>query len=156
MLAGDPAAADRVRDVEGAVEHDIGDSVESARAQILGARDEVSGGIVDEVGQRAGAEDIFHHGVDCRRIADVDPIGLDVAAMFGGELGGGGLADRFAAAADENVGAEREKLLGHAFAEAGAAAGHQDAFAAKQSVLEHRSPSSCGHCNTQMSSDGLF
>ena len=141
MPAGDPAAADRVGDVEGPVQHDVGDGVEPARAQILGARDEVAGGVVDEVGERTGLEDVSHHGVDRARIANVDAVGLDPAVIFPGEFGGRGVAHRLAPSADEDIGAERQEFFRHALAEAGAAAGHQDAPAAKKSVLEHLLPS---------------
>ena len=59
--------------------------------------------------------------------------------MFAGEFGGGRIAYRFAPAADEEFGAERKEFLGHALAEAGAAAGHQNAPAAQQSIGEHGS-----------------
>ena len=131
MPAGDPPAADGVGDVERPVQHDVGDSVESARAQILGARDEVAGGVVDEVGERPGLKNVLHHGVDRAGIANVDAVAFDLAAVFAAELGGGGIAYRLAASADEYVGAEREELLGHALAETGAAAGHQNAPAVK-------------------------
>ena len=141
MPAGDPTAANGVGDVEGAVQHDVGDGVETARAQIFGARDKISGGVVDEVGERARGEDVADHGVDRRGIADVDPIGADLAAVLAHEFGGGRLAHRFAPPADEDFGAESEKFFGHALAQPGAAAGHQDAPAAQQSVVEHALPS---------------
>ena len=47
---------------------------------------------------------------------------------FGGEFGCSLFKDFFAAAADVDRGAEFEEALGHAFAEAGAAAGDEDAF----------------------------
>ena len=56
VLARDPALADGMGDVEGAVHHDIGDRVEAARRQVLGARDEVAGGVVDEPRQRTATE----------------------------------------------------------------------------------------------------
>jgi hypothetical protein len=140
MPAGDPAAADRVGDIEGPVQHDVGDGVEPARAQILGARDEVAGGVVDEVGERTGLEDVSHHGVDRARIANVDAVGLDPAVIFPGEFGGRGVAHRLAPSADKDIGAERQEFFHHALAEPGAAAGHQDTPAAKKSVLEHLSP----------------
>jgi hypothetical protein len=122
------------------VQHDVGDRVEPARAQILGARDEVAGGVVDEVGERTGLEDVSHHGVDRARIANVDAVGLDPALIFPGEFGGRCVAHCLAPSADEDIGAERQEFFHHALAEAGAAAGHQDAPAAKKSVLEHLSP----------------
>src|SRR6185295_14643081 len=53
LRATDPALADRLRDVERAVEDDVGDGVERARREALGRRDEVAGGVVDEAGEAA-------------------------------------------------------------------------------------------------------
>ena len=124
-------------DVERAVHHDVGDGVEAARAQIFGARDEVSGGIVDEIGERARGKDVGHHGVDRGSVADIDAVDADLAAMLAYQLGGGRFAHRFAASANNDVGAELKKLFGHPLAEPGAAAGDEDAPAAQQSILEH-------------------
>ncbi len=140
MTAGDPAFADRVGDVKRSVHHDVGDGVEAARAQVFGAGDEISRCIVDEIGERPGREDVRHHRIDRGRIADVDAIGGDLAAMFAHEFGGGRLAHGFPPAADEELGAEREEFFRHALAQPGAAAGHQDAPAAQQSVFEHALP----------------
>ena len=131
MTAGDPAFADRVGDVKGPVHHDVGNGVETARAQVFGARDEISRRVVDEVGERPGRKDVRHHRIDRGGIADVDAIGGDLAAMLAHELGGSRLAHGFPPAAYEELGAEREEFFRHAFAQPGAAAGHQDAPAAQ-------------------------
>ena len=131
MPAGDPAAADRVRDVERSMHDDVGDGVEAARAQILGAGNKISGGVVDEVGERTRGEDVGHHGVHRGRIANVDAVGAYFAAVLGHELGRRRLAHRFPPPADEDFGAEREEFFSHALTQAGAAAGHQDAAAAQ-------------------------
>jgi hypothetical protein len=133
-----PSVGDHAQ--ERSVQHDIGHGIEPARAQIFGARDEVAGGVVDQVGERAGPEDFLDHGVDRGRIANVDAVALDRAAVFAAEIGGGDIAYRLAASADEYVGAERQEFLDHSFAEPGAAAGHQNAPAVKKSVLEHFLP----------------
>jgi hypothetical protein len=38
---------------------DIGDGVEPARRQVLGARDEIASGVVDEAGERRFAENLL-------------------------------------------------------------------------------------------------
>jgi hypothetical protein len=141
MTARDPTLADGVRDVKSAMHHDIGDGVEAARAQILRARDEITGRIVDQVGQRTGCENVRHHRIDRRRIADINAIARHLAAMLRHQFGSGFITHAFAAAADEELGAERQEFLRHALAQSGAAASHQNAPAAQQSVLEHPCPS---------------
>src|SRR5262249_13852398 len=101
MAAGDPAFAHGVRDIEGAMHHDIGDGVKAARAEILRARDEISGRVVDQIGERSGGENIGHHGVDSRRVADIEAEARYLAAMSGYNLGGGLIANALAPAADE-------------------------------------------------------
>ena len=120
---------------------DIGDGVEPARRQVLGARDEIAGGVVDEAGERAFAENLLDHRFDCGGVADVDAVARDAPAMRFHELVGGRVADALAPAADGDFGAEAKEPLGHRSAEPGAAAGDEDFFARKQAVDEHgRSP----------------
>src|SRR4029079_7932068 len=70
--------------------------------------------------------------------ADVDAEGVDAAlGKLFAPRGGGLVADLLAAAADRDVGAEAEELLGHRLAEAGAAAGDEDALAGHQLRVEH-------------------
>ena len=98
---------------------------------LRGRRILVTGGVVDEVGERAGLEDVSYHGVDRARIANVDAVGLNPAVIFPGEFGGRRVADRLAPSANEDIGAERQEFLRHALAEPGAAAGDEDLFASE-------------------------
>src|SRR6266581_283755 len=138
VLARDPALAHRVRDVESAVQHGVRDGVEPARREVLGARDEVSRRVVDEAGERpAVLPDRLHHRVDRRRVADIDGVAFDRAAVLCHQLGGGFLEHGFSAAAEGEIGAELEIFRGHLAAEAGAAAGHEDALALEEVFPEH-------------------
>jgi len=113
------------------VEDDVGDGVERARREALGRRDEVAGGVVDEAGEATSLlPERLDHLLDGAGIADVDAEGVDAALgkLFAPRLGGR-VAHRLAAAADRDVGAEAEEALGHRLAEAGAAAGDEDALA---------------------------
>ena len=56
---------------------------------------------------------------------------------FRRKFGGGLFENFFAAAADVDGGSELEEALGHAFAEAGAAAGDEDAFVVEKIGAEH-------------------
>ena len=58
--------------------------------------------------------------------------------MLGHDLTGGFLQHVAAAAADVDIGAELPEGLGHLLAEAGAAAGNEDALSGHQAVLEHQ------------------
>ena len=89
-------------------------------------------------GQRAVLEDFFDHVVDRERVADVDAERRHLSAMARHEVGGGVVANALAPSADVDLGAEREEFFRHALAEAGPAAGHQNAFAREKTVLEHR------------------
>ena len=68
-------------DIEGAVHHDIGDRIETPRRQILAARDEIAGGVVDEIGERPVGKDRVDHLVDRLRVADVDAVADHAPAM---------------------------------------------------------------------------
>ena len=57
LLARDPAPADRMRHIERAVHDDVGDRIEAARRKIFRARDEIAGGVVDEIGEGARGPD---------------------------------------------------------------------------------------------------
>ena len=54
------------------------------------------------------------------------------------QLGCGLVADDFAAAADMNLGAQFKKARGHGFAEAGSAAGDENAPPREKLIVEHR------------------
>src|SRR4029079_15228942 len=102
--------------------------------EILGRADEVAGGVVDEAAERAGlVPDSLHHRIDGLRIADVDRLGADAAA----ELLGGLLQHRSAAAGDPDLGAERNVFRGDFLAQAGAAAGDEDALTLEKAFPEH-------------------
>ncbi len=117
---------------------DIGDGVEAARRQVLGSGDEIAGGVVDEAGERAIAENLLDHRFDRGGVADVDAVACDASAMRLHKLGGGRVADALAPAADRDLGAEAEELLGHRLAEPRAAAGDEDFLAPKKAVDEHQ------------------
>jgi hypothetical protein len=120
------------------MEDDVGDRVEGARRQRLGRRDEVAGRVVDQPRQPARMPEAVGHLVDRLRIADVDAEGVDAALRkLAAPLGRRLFADALPAAADRDVGAQGEEPLGHRAAEAGAAAGHEDALAGHEIVLEH-------------------
>jgi len=116
LLGGDPAAADGMRHIEGAVHHDVGDRIETARGQVLGTRDEIAGGVVDEIGEGAFPENRLDHLVDRKRVADIDAVAGHPAAMEIHQFGRGLVADALAAAADMNLGAELEEARRHRLA----------------------------------------
>ena len=116
---------------------DVGDRIEAARRQVLGARDEIAGGVVDEVGERAFRENRLDHLVDRERVADIDAVAGDPAAMQVHQFGRGFVADALAAAADMDLGAELEEARRHRFAEPGAAAGDKNAPAGEKLFAEH-------------------
>ncbi|MHC2436729.1 hypothetical protein ACVMB0_004104 [Bradyrhizobium sp. USDA 4451] len=139
MPAGDPAPADRVRYVEGAVHHDVGHGIKPSRGELLGARDEIAGSVVDQIGEgTAGGPDRLDHLVDRHGVADIDAVADHASAMLGHQFGGGLVADALASAADMHLGPELEEAGGHGLAEAGAAAGYQDAPPGKKLIGEHR------------------
>ena len=102
-----------------------------------GARDEIAGGVVDEIGERAFGENRLDHLVDRKRVADVDAVARHPAAMQVHQFGRGLVADALAAAADMNFGAELEEARRHRFAEPGAAAGDENAPAGEKLFVEH-------------------
>src|SRR5258708_5232987 len=116
LLGGDPAPAHRVRYVERAVHHDVWRRVKTARRQVLGARDKIAGGVVDEVGERAVAKNRLDHLVDRKRVSDIDAMAGDPAAIEVHQLGRGLVADDLASAADMDFGAELEEARRHRFA----------------------------------------
>ena len=109
MLAGDPAPAHGLGHIERAVHDDVGDRIEATRRQVLGARDEIAGGVVDEIGERALGENRLDHFIDRERVSDIDAVTRHPAAMEVHQLGRGFVADAFAAAADMNLGAKLEE-----------------------------------------------
>ena len=101
------------------------------------ARDEIAGGVVDEVGEGALPKNVLDHLVDRERVADVDAVARHPAAMKVHQFGRGLVADDLAASADMDLGAELKEARRHRLAESGAAAGHQDAPASQKIFSEH-------------------
>src|SRR5579871_2054539 len=124
--------------IERAVHDDVGDCIKTARAELFGARDEISGGVVDEIGQRTLAKDGLDHLVDRKGIANVDTMTRHPTAIEIHQFGRGLVAHYLAAAADMNISAELEESPGHGFAKPGAASGHENAPAGEKIFPEHR------------------
>jgi hypothetical protein len=62
----------RARAVEAAVQHDANHGVPTVGRQVLGATDEIPGGVVDQNSRCGGLlEDVGHHEIDGRRLANV-------------------------------------------------------------------------------------
>jgi len=123
--------------MERAHEHDADYGIERAGGKIFGAGDEVSGSVVDEYIERGIFPDSVDHRFDGVEIADVAWKGLNCASGGGGEFGCGLFEDGFAAAEDADSCTEFEEALSHAFAEARASSGDEDAFAVEKIFLEH-------------------
>ncbi len=121
----DPAPADRMRDVEGAVQHGVGHRVEAARREILGPADEVAGRVVEQTGERRLAPEVGDHRVDGFCIAQVDRDRTYRPAVALRHLRGRLVEDRTATPADHEVGAKREIAAGDFASEARSAAGHE-------------------------------
>jgi hypothetical protein len=106
--------------------------------KFFGAGDEVSGGVVDENVERGFLPDGIDHRFDGVEVANVAGDGVDCAVRFAGRVRRRFLENIFAAAADVDGGSEFEEACGHAFAEAGAAAGDEDALVLEKIGFEHR------------------
>ncbi len=115
----------------------IGDRVEPIRRKVLGAGDEVAGGIVDKAVQRAVFPDLVGHRLDRLGVANIDGVGDYGAAVRGHHCFGALFEDRAAAAANYHFGAEFEKAFAHGSAETGASTSHQNAFAGEEVGTEH-------------------
>src|SRR6202022_5059201 len=96
-------------------------------SQGLGGGDEIAGGVVDEIGERALGENRLDHLIDRERVSDIDAVARHPAAIEVHQFGGGFVANALAAAADVDLGAELEETRGHGLAEPGAAAGDKNA-----------------------------
>src|SRR5271155_3398979 len=101
----EPAAPAGPGGMEGAEEHDADYGFKGARGKLLGAGDEIAGGVVDQDVEGSGFPDGVDHGFDGVAISDVAGEGVDGAFGGGGEFGGGLLENFFAAPADVNRGA---------------------------------------------------
>src|SRR5580692_816236 len=133
----EPAASAGHGGMERSKEDDADYGFESARRKLLGAGNEIAGGVVDQDVERSGFPNGVDHGLYCVETADVAGEGMDWAFGRGGEFGGGLLENFFATAADVDGGSELEEAAGHRFAESGAAAGDEDALVAEEVVAEH-------------------
>src|SRR5208337_1915068 len=131
----EPAASAGHGAVQRAHEHDVDDGVPRAGREVFGAGDEVAGGVVDEDVEGSLAPDGIDHGFDGFKTADVAGEGVD--GSLGREFGSGLFENFCAAAADVDRGSEFEEAFGHAFAEAGASAGDQDALRLQKIGAEH-------------------
>lgn len=81
--------------------------------------------------------DLLDHLVNRERVADIDAVADHAAAVQVHQFGRGFVADALAAAANMNLGAQFEKTRRHGFAEAGAAARHQNAPPGEKLIVEH-------------------
>ncbi|MNL11908.1 hypothetical protein D3C87_1327620 [compost metagenome] len=139
MRAGrNPALTHRLRHVEGAAKHGVGNGVETARRQFFGGADEVARGVVDQAIQPAvRGPDAFNHGVHSVGVADVDGMRVGLDAVLGAQPGGGFFHHGLAAATQMHGGAQRGQLFGHGQAQPRAAPRDEDALAAEQVRAEH-------------------
>src|SRR6202790_4336151 len=137
ILARDPASAYRMGHIERPVHDDVGDRVEAARRKILGARDEIAGGVVDEIGERPVLEDRLDHLVDSESVADIDRVAGDATAIEVHQFRRGFVADDLAAASDLALPPDPEKAPGHPFAEPGPPTGHKNTPPCEELFSEH-------------------
>src|SRR5271155_4935497 len=128
----EPAAPAGPGGMEGAEEHDADYGFKGARGKLLGAGDEIAGGVIDQHVEGSGFPDGVDHGFDGIEITDVARESVDWAFGGSGEFGCGLLENLFAASADVDRGAELEEAVGHGLAESGAAACDQDALVAEE------------------------
>ena len=131
----EPAASAGHGAVERAHEDDADDGVPCAGRKFFGAGDEISGGIVDEDVERSFAPNGIDHGFDGVEAANVAGDGVNRALRV--EFGSGLFKNVFAATADVDCGSEFEESGGHAFAEAGASTGDEDALVFQKVGAEH-------------------
>lgn len=97
--------------------------------EVLGLRDEVSGGVVDQPVERAGRPDAVDHFLHRRRHADVDNVGVDPSSgMPGHDLPGGLLEHGAPPAADHAVGTQLDEALHHDPSQTSAAAADEEAL----------------------------
>src|SRR3546814_10292495 len=89
----DPALAERERHMEAAVHHRRGDGAKPARAQRLGRRDEVGGGIVHEARDRSDLPHRLDHRVDLVGIANITSMPMYLPGIPHLDLGSRGLEE---------------------------------------------------------------
>ena len=117
--------------------HDVGYRVKTARRKFFRTRDEIAGGVVDEIGEGALGPDRVDHLVDRLRVADVDAVAHHAPAVHIHQFSCGLVADDFASAADMNLGAQLKEAGRHGLAEAGAASGDENAPPGEKLIVEH-------------------
>jgi hypothetical protein len=133
FAALDHVTADGTRTVERAVEHDSHHGVPAFGREVLGAADEVAGGVVDEdVDVSEVFDGPFDELVDLIRIPDVDLHDERVEPRVP-QLRRSGFEVGRVPAADDDAGAQRAEALGHGKANPRAAARHH-----RHPILQHR------------------
>src|SRR5438046_1985931 len=105
---------------------------------MLALRDEGRGCVVDEDVERCLAPDRIHQVVDGGTIANIARDCRDLAAGLRAHLSRGCFEPVELAAADDELGAEREEAAPHRGTEARAAAGDEDALIPEQTCFKHR------------------
>ena len=119
------------------MQDDAQDRVDRARAQRFGARDEVTGGVVDQRIERSRRPDRLDHRLDLARVTDIADVPGDPFRKLRREPGGGFFEHVLPAAADHHRRPQFQEASGHALAETGAAAGDENALAAEKIAREH-------------------
>jgi hypothetical protein len=137
MVLFNPALAGSERAIGGAMEHDVEDGIHRAMGKSFGARNEVTGGIVDQDVKRPIGESGIHQALDSFGRADIDDMSSNLAGERLFELPGGILEDLRPAAADHQLGTELDHAPAHRLAEPGAPTGDQDAFSLEKIQLKH-------------------
>src|SRR3954469_929712 len=110
---------------------------------MLTLRDESRCRVVDENIERRLAPDGVHHALDGGAIADIAGDRGDLAAVLFAHLARRRLEPIELAAADHELGAEREETVRHCSTEARTAAGDEDALVLEQACFKHGLNPSC-------------
>ena len=118
-------------------QHDADHRLKRSQRKIFGAGQKISGGVVHEHIERALGPDDPDHLFDSGCVAHIAGTGVDLAAGALAEFLLGSGENIVAAPADVDFGAQFQKPLRGSLAQAGAAAGDQDALAVEQIVAEH-------------------
>ena len=135
-----PALAASQSQIHRAVEDDAKHRFPCPRRELLGAGEEIAGGVIDQNIQRPGIPDLADHPLDGIALAHVADKTANLARCAVSQLAAGLLQDIRPAAADVNRCAELQKTLRHRVAQARAASCDQNAFALEQIWLEHLAP----------------
>ena len=108
--------------------------------QLLAAGDEIAGGVVDQASSGPLGPDRLDHRLDRLGIADVADLGLDLAAGSPPSLAAAAVSTSSRRPQITEPRAQLQEAPAHGEAEAGAAAGDQDALALQKIGLEHARP----------------